>query len=199
MNRLDLAVGCDRWQNQFKPGPAGGVLCGIGINFGTTKEPAWVWKWDGAENTDIEGVKGGISGSMKRTAVQWGMGRDLYLMPTVFATIVARGTPGAQYAKDSSGVKFYWLPPETRIDGDRLVLADGGETDRPKPASTQEEDMGLKVARAIDAITQITDPDKLKEASQDIGRSDKFEDHHKKVLLMTCEQQAEAIKLSGGK
>ncbi len=33
----------------------------------------WVTKWDAAENTQVEAVKGGRSGAMKRAAVQWGV------------------------------------------------------------------------------------------------------------------------------
>lgn len=38
----------------------------------------WIWKEDGAENSDIEAAKGGISDAFKRAAVQWGIGRYLY-------------------------------------------------------------------------------------------------------------------------
>jgi hypothetical protein len=54
-------------------------ICGIGVKV----NDEWVWKYDGAESTDIEPTKGGVSDSMKRTATQWGMGRDLYSYPRV--------------------------------------------------------------------------------------------------------------------
>ena len=38
----------------------------------------WVWRTDGAPTTDIEALKGGISGAIKRVAVQFGMGAYLY-------------------------------------------------------------------------------------------------------------------------
>ena len=71
MNRLDEVCGPENWKNEFKAAPDGGILCGISIKIGDE----WVTKWDGAENTDIEAVKGGLSGAMKRAAVQWGIGR----------------------------------------------------------------------------------------------------------------------------
>jgi len=52
------------WRNEFTTGPGGGVLCGISVYFGP--EIGWVTKFDGAENTDFESVKGGLSDSMKR-------------------------------------------------------------------------------------------------------------------------------------
>lgn len=49
----------------------GGVECGISIKI----DGEWITKWDAAENTQVEAVKGGRSGAMKRAAVQWGIGR----------------------------------------------------------------------------------------------------------------------------
>ena len=84
MKRLDDVVGAMNWKNEYKPSPDGGVLCGISIFCEEKKE--WITKWDGAENTQIDAVKGGLSGSMKRAAVQWGIGRYLYYLDAGFAT-----------------------------------------------------------------------------------------------------------------
>ena len=48
-------------------------------------------KWDGAEDSDIEPIKGGLSDSMKRAAYQWGIGRVLYSLDTVWVDIERRG------------------------------------------------------------------------------------------------------------
>jgi len=92
-NRLDEVVGPDNWYNDFKPWHGAGKkeaqLCGIAIYFESRKE--WITKWDGAEDSDIEPVKGGLSDSMKRCAVQWGIGRVLYSMDTVWVEIEKRG------------------------------------------------------------------------------------------------------------
>ena len=93
MNRLDAVVGADRWFNDYKPwhgsGKKDAQLCGISIYF---DDRGWVTKWDGAEDSDIEPVKGGLSDSMKRCAVQWGIGRVLYSMDeTIYVGIEKRG------------------------------------------------------------------------------------------------------------
>lgn len=107
-NRLDSVVGPENWYNDFKPwhrftmkvksdyDPKQSVdkevisqLCGIAIYFEERKE--WVMKWDGAENSDIEPAKGGLSDSMKRAAGQWGIGRVLYNMDSVFVDVEKRG------------------------------------------------------------------------------------------------------------
>ena len=61
----------------------------MAIYFAERKE--WVCKWDGAELSEIEPVKGGLSDSMKRAAYQWGIGRVLYDMNTVWVDIEKKG------------------------------------------------------------------------------------------------------------
>jgi len=91
-DRLDEVCGPANWKNTFKAGPAGGVLCGIAVNVtGDPMAPRWITKWDGADNTDYQGVKGGLSAAMKRAAVQWGIGRYLYDMPSQWVPLDARG------------------------------------------------------------------------------------------------------------
>lgn len=114
--RLDEVCGPENWRNEFSPAPDGGVLCGISIR--VPREDGsheWVTKYDGAENTDIEGVKGGLSGSMKRAGVQWGIGRYLYELGESFANIHENG---ANRGKTKDGVHFKWdapqLPPWAR-------------------------------------------------------------------------------------
>jgi hypothetical protein len=103
-SRLDEVVGPEGWKNEFRPGPGGGVMCGISVRVGDE----WVTKWDGAENTDIEGVKGGLSGAMKRAAVQWGIGRYLYGLDESFATVHDQGR---FRGKTREGKPFRWDPP----------------------------------------------------------------------------------------
>lgn len=90
--RLDDVCGPGDWANVFRPGPDGGVVCGISIYVERENGTAeWVTKWDGADNTDVEAVKGGLSGAMKRAAVQWGIGRELYSLPTQWVRLDERG------------------------------------------------------------------------------------------------------------
>lgn len=51
------------------------MVCEIGIFDGDSQ---WIWKADGADESDIEGTKGALSDSFKRAAVSWGVGRYLY-------------------------------------------------------------------------------------------------------------------------
>jgi hypothetical protein len=118
MARLDAVCGPDGWRNEYAAGPVGGLLCGLSIKCGSE----WVTKWDGAANTEVKdggkldddtNIKGGFSASMKRAAVQWGIGRYLYLLEAGYAQIVK--ADGRYYSKLKIGDKYesiYWNPPE---------------------------------------------------------------------------------------
>ena len=108
-NRLDEVVGPENWKNEFITGPNGGILCGLSIKV----DGEWITKFDGAENTNIEPVKGGLSGAMKRSAsTGWGIGRYLYYLDEGFAKILPENSKEGLYGKTKDGTKFKWLPPE---------------------------------------------------------------------------------------
>ena len=87
MDRLDEVCGPENWKNEFGVGPDGGVLCGLSI----CSNGRWITKWDGAGNTEIEAVKGGLTTSMRRAAVQWGIGRYLYRIPARWEPVDSKG------------------------------------------------------------------------------------------------------------
>lgn len=86
--RLDEVFGPGRWKNEFRPGPEGGVLCRI---YFKNEEGEWVWREDGADNTDVEAIKGGLSNAMKRAGAALGIGRYLYKMPAQWVPLDDRG------------------------------------------------------------------------------------------------------------
>ena len=108
-NRLDEVCGKEHWRNEFKEAPNGGVMCGISIRY----QDEWVTKWDGADNTKLEAVKGGLSDSMKRAAVQWGIGRYLYDFGDNYAIFHPNGIYFTKI-KDAAGKETWhkWNPPK---------------------------------------------------------------------------------------
>lgn len=110
-DRLDSVFTPFGWENEYRPGPGGGIICGITAIIDGSR----ITKWDGAENTHVESVKGGLSDSMKRSAVQWGIGRYLYRLPaTQYAVIEPSRDKAMHYqpANKSKGTPaFYWNPP----------------------------------------------------------------------------------------
>lgn len=108
MKRLDDVCGKSGWRNEYRDIPNnGGVECGLSIKV----DGEWVTKWDAAENTQVEAVKGGRSGAMKRAAVQWGIGRYLYNLEEGFAQTSVEKQQGWKRAKLKDGTNFFWMPP----------------------------------------------------------------------------------------
>lgn len=95
-NRLDEVVGTFNWKNQFSPWSDKAQICGISIFDEARGE--WITKFDGADNTEFEAIKGGLSDAFKRSAVQWGIGRYLYRVGSVWVNVEQRGK--GHYIKD---------------------------------------------------------------------------------------------------
>lgn len=107
MKRLDDVCGKAGWRNEYRDIPNnGGVECGISIKI----DSEWVTKWDAAENTQVEAVKGGRSGAMKRAAVQWGIGRYLYNLEEGFAQISSDKKQGWHRAKTEGWNRILLAP-----------------------------------------------------------------------------------------
>lgn len=73
--RFDDVMGISGWKDELQP-IDNGFLCGISLKL----DGEWITKWDGSSNSNIEPIKGGISGAKKRAAAEWGVGQYLYNM-----------------------------------------------------------------------------------------------------------------------
>ena len=86
-DRFDNVVTPANWYPEISDN-IDGFNCKLWLRLGGE----WIYKMDGAPRTNVEGVKGGISGAIKRAAVQWGVGRYLYRLPAFWAKVKPRGT-----------------------------------------------------------------------------------------------------------
>jgi hypothetical protein len=91
MDRLDEVFKAEGWQNRYDY-IGGRMICYLSCKV----KGDWITKADGADDTQIESAKGGISDSLKRSAVLWGIGR-LYYSPGSF---------------DENRVPAHWATPE---------------------------------------------------------------------------------------
>lgn len=114
--RLDEVCGPENWRNErmvmheFRTGP---IAIEVGISIRINGE--WITKYDVSDPTQIEPVKGGFSGAMKRAGAQWGIGRYLYQLQETFAEVseeYQKGWERATTPKDKGGETFYWKPPK---------------------------------------------------------------------------------------
>lgn len=103
MERLDEVCGPENWQRRYVDAGNGRTCCEVGINvlglfvdFEGSETPKrvmdhWVWKSDGAGDTDYEAEKGAFSDAFKRAAVNWGIGRYLYDLDSPWVELEERG------------------------------------------------------------------------------------------------------------
>jgi len=122
MERLDDVCGPAGWQATY-PHAGQKTVCSIGILCGEH----WVWKSNGAGDSDIEAEKGALSDAFKRAAVLWGVGRYLYEMPSPWVELVVKGRSVSIkeseldrladiLSKHTAGLKFANPPPPTAVD-----------------------------------------------------------------------------------
>lgn len=150
MDRLDEVCGPDGWQCTY-PHANGKTVCAIGIRVEREGGLAeWVWKSDGAGDSDIEAEKGALSDAFKRSAVRWGIGRYLYHLDSPWVEITAAG-------------KSFKI-----ADGEKLRLEKmlSGKPSAAKPAPEPTMEITLTERNSFmvecrEAIAQYTDPEKL--------------------------------------
>lgn len=146
--RLDEVCGPDGWKTEIKK-DGDAYLCILSIRVehedGTIE---WLSRTDGADSTDIEAVKGGISGAIKRAAVQFGIGRYLYNLKESWANI---SDDGIYSGKTKEGKWFRWDPPKLPD----WALPDGNKSSAPsKPTEViSEGDVTSMINICLDYIS----------------------------------------------
>lgn len=98
MHRFDKAFGVFNWTSEFRE-IENGFICRIAITIHDGNTERQVYREDGASKTAVEPEKGGISDAMKRAAVQFGLGRNLYDYPKVMIETDGKFIPDWAYAK----------------------------------------------------------------------------------------------------
>lgn len=149
MERLDAVCGPAGWQRRH-PHVTGTTTCEIGLLVGrqftdcTGKtcqgDPEWIWKTDGAGDTDVEAAKGSLSDAFKRAAVNWGIGRYLYDLKSPWVELELRGRTSvikeSEYGKLRNLLDHHGRPatlkPAAKVESGRKSSAgakrDGDDT-----------------------------------------------------------------------
>jgi hypothetical protein len=146
MERLDYICGVDGWQCRYSH-TATKTVCDIGIRI----NGEWIWKSDGAGDTDVEAEKGALSDAFKRAAVRWGIGRYLYDL-------------GNNYAEVTKKNKTWYITPEAQKTLEKML---------PRGGTLKMEDARPLYAKLEAEMLKFSDPDMLKEwAFTDAIRAD---------------------------
>ena len=171
MERLDYICGVDGWQCRYSH-TATKTVCDIGIRFGTE----WVWKADGAGDTDVEAEKGALSDAFKRAAVRWGIGRYLYDLGNNYAEVMKRDERS----------KTWFITPEAMKNLEKLLPRGGTlKMEDARPLYTKlETDMGkINDADMLREWADSVRPDVLKlPAAWQVDFIEKYT-HHKSSLM----------------
>lgn len=159
MERLDQVVGVGNWYPEFRPVDAGGehgMICRLTIVINLGDDLGWrtLTREDGASNTKIEPIKGGISDSMKRAAVQFGIGRYLYNLKESWVVL-------GDYNRFEPPSLPIWALPKgfagTQVQSNDVEFYDSRETSTATSAPTF-----TKGKYANKAITEVSDVNYLR-------------------------------------
>lgn len=105
MEWLDRACGFTNWQCRYNLADKGVLICEVGIRI----DGEWLWRANGAGDTQVEAEKGKCSDAFKRAAVLWGVGRYLYGLDSPWVEI-------DQYGKWNADPKMpAWATPNGYI------------------------------------------------------------------------------------
>jgi hypothetical protein len=134
MSRLDNVCGPENWQARY-PFPG---CCEIGINIagglvyqdGDLLEPKWVWKANGAGETNVEGEKGQYSDAFKRAGVLWGIAQYLYDVPTIWVALDGKKISEHEYKRLYESLKVK-IPKDVkdRVFTDSMDFLAKGDAD----------------------------------------------------------------------
>lgn len=108
--RLDDVFGWDGWTDEYRA-TDNNMICRLG----TRTENGWIYKENGASETQVEAFKGGISAAFKRVAASgYGIGRYLYDLTESFAECSIekpRNMSGWNKAMTKDKKTIYWKTP----------------------------------------------------------------------------------------
>lgn len=189
-NRLDEVFGPFGWSTKYSVGPGGGVICELSCKEQGKGE--WVSKQDGAENTDIEAVKGGISGAIKRAGSAWGIGRLLYNLPSSWVDLKSQGKHYHKLKKPKGDVRYmYWDEPrlpDWAVAGENKKPSAKKTEPKKKPTtkkpSPEKTDLPDCRERFIGILTETCKKQKVDPPSDSIK---------KEFLQVLCEEPANNI------
>lgn len=107
------------WQNVVKEDPRSStsILSGIRILIQMPNgEYEWMTRIDGADNSDIEGTKGGLTSAFRRAGYLWGVGRYLYDTPDMWLPMKppSNSKKGPQFFVNEPKIPAKFLPDASR-------------------------------------------------------------------------------------
>lgn len=129
--RLDDVFGPGGWKNEYRDAPGGGIICRI---YFKDDDGEWIWREDGADRTDVEPTKGGLSAAFKRAGAALGIGRYLYDLPQQWVEVDEYGK-----FKSEPRIPARFLPATAPRDERPARDERTARDERPAPAERASE------------------------------------------------------------
>lgn len=205
-DRLDEVVGQYNWKDDYgqwhcyteepkdegkKPKKVNSQLCTISIY--DEERHQWISKTDGAENTDIEPIKGGLSDSFKRCAVKWNIGRYLYNFEPVWVNLVEEyGRRVIEKTEYQRLEKIYYSTVEKLFGkeiADKLRPQNNGQGNQKQQGAPQQS----KPAPQPQTAPQQGNPAPQQQPTQQQGTPEKRPDIYE-IKSVRCEGSGETVK-----
>lgn len=123
MDRLNDVVGPQNWQNRYSHAN-GKTVCDLAVRY----DGEWIWKADGAGDSDMEAEKGALSDAFKRAAVRHGVGMYLYSLKSPWVEIEPMGAKSFRI-KDSELPKLAALLTTHAVE-QKLILTGAAESNK---------------------------------------------------------------------
>lgn len=138
---LDETFGAAGWVNDFKE-IKGNLFCGIGIK---QEDGSFLWRWDCGVESATEAEKGEASDAFKRAGFKWGIGKELYSSPFIWANVETTKDAKGGYALKDRFMTF--KVASIAYQGDKIssltIVNNKGETvypasKKPNPAPQEK-------------------------------------------------------------
>jgi hypothetical protein len=130
--RLNSVLGPTNWSIEYSDGPRGGVIAKLSLRI----DGEWISKADGADITEREPVKGGLSSAFKRVCAVWGVGEHLYEVRDKWAVFSESGAHRVQI----DGAMYRWDAPSIASKAPVSRREPAANDARPTPINARTRD-----------------------------------------------------------
>lgn len=164
MERLDAVCGPENWQCRYSHADKK-TICEIGVKVGEE----WVWKADGAGDSDVEAEKGALSDAFKRAAVRFGIGRYLYDIGDVWVPCESRDFNGKKQFVKFTDDPWKHVRNRTATTAKEQQRAESGHQNRADAWIAKAKDHIRKLPNKA-TIREWQETDRYKEATAALKR-----------------------------
>lgn len=156
MERLDTVCGPDGWQCRYSHANAK-TVCDIGIAVRDPDGLHWIWKADGAGDSDIEAEKGALSDAFKRAGVRWGIGRYLYTLDSPWIEIEEIGNTGKFKIKQGAYKELDMVLRRAT----QALLSGAAKAPAPDPLNQARDDIAKAQNNGSQKVTELKSAGRL--------------------------------------